>query len=82
MKGKYFFAMQNAIRKTFEIKDGSSIAWDGNPYNGAIDIMATYQVSASLIDLLDASMLQDVKDSPFCLCKAHLTGELQQPTIN
>ncbi len=80
--GKYFFVLQNAIRKTFEIKDGSSIAWDGNPYNGAIDIMATHQVSASLIDLLDASMLQDVKRLTVpVLCKAHLTGELQQPTI-
>jgi hypothetical protein len=81
-EGKYFFVMQNAIRKTFDIKDGSSIAWDGNPYNGAIDIMATYQVSASLIDLFDASMLQDVKRLTIpVLCKAHLTGELQQPSI-
>lgn len=81
-QGKYFFVMQNAIRKTFEIRDGSTIAWDGNPYNAGIDIMATYQVSASLIDLLDQSMLQDVKRLTVpVLCKAHLTGELQRPSI-
>lgn len=81
-EGKYYFVMQNAIRITFDIRDGSTIAWDGNPYNGAIDILATYQVSASLLDLFDANMLQDVKRLTIpVLCKVHLTGELQQPNI-
>lgn len=81
-EGKYLFVMQNAIRKTFEITEGSTIAWDGDPYNGDINIGATYQVSASLIDLLDADQLQDIKRLTIPVtCKVQLTDELRHPSI-
>ena len=44
------------------------------------NIGATYQVSASLIDLLDADQLQDIKRLTIPVtCKVQLTDELRHP---
>ena len=50
-EGSYNFTLQDIIRKTFTIEEGSSIAFHGNPYNAMLNIKAHYAVNANLADL-------------------------------
>ncbi|MDE7403452.1 MAG: translocation/assembly module TamB [Muribaculaceae bacterium] len=56
--GFYNFSLQELIRKNFLIREGSSIAFNGNPLNGILDISAAYRTNANLADL-DASFSSD-----------------------
>ncbi len=50
--GDYMFTLQNVINKRFVINSGSTIRWDGSPYNALIDMEATYKLKASMYDLV------------------------------
>lgn len=82
-EGEYNFSLQGAIRKKFEVADGSSVSFDGDPMNGTLDINAMYQTTASLNDLLEEGMLTDVKSRVTKVnCLAHIYGNLQQPQVS
>ena len=57
-KGSYNFTLQDIILKDFTIRDGSTISFDGDPYNAILDISAVYSLNANLSDL-DASFSTD-----------------------
>ena len=82
-EGSYDFSIQGAMRKRFEVGEGSSISFDGDPMNNCnMNINATYQTTASLTDLLETSVLETVKNSTVkTLCIARITGPLMSPTI-
>lgn len=50
-KGDYLFTLQNIINKHFEIEKGSSIAWNGDPYDAQLGIDAIYSLRTNLYDL-------------------------------
>lgn len=50
-KGSYNFTLQDIIIKDFTIRDGSTISFDGDPYNAQLDINAVYSLNANLSDL-------------------------------
>lgn len=54
-EGRYNFTLYDIINKEFEIKPGSSITWTGNPYEGNMDIDASYNQLASLYSLMPAN---------------------------
>ena len=82
-EGSYDFSIQGAMRKRFEVGENSSIAFDGDPLNNCnMNINATYQTTASLTDLLEASVMQSVKNSTVKVtCIAHIMGPLLSPNI-
>lgn len=53
-KGSYNFTLQDIIIKDFTIRDGSTISFDGDPYNAILDISAVYSLNANLSDLDDS----------------------------
>lgn len=57
-KGLYNFSLQDLILKNFTIRPGSSISFNGDPYNGILDIVATHRVNTNLADL-DISFKND-----------------------
>lgn len=57
-KGSYNFTLQDIIIKDFTIRNGSTISFDGDPYNAILDISAVYSLNANLSDL-DASFSTD-----------------------
>lgn len=57
-RGTYNFSLQDLILKNFTIRPGSSIAFNGDPLNGILDITASYRVNTNLNDL-DASFKDD-----------------------
>jgi hypothetical protein len=53
-KGNYIFSFKGLISRNFDINQGSTIAWNGDPANANVDITAIYDVpgGASLYDLV------------------------------
>lgn len=83
-RGNYNFTLQDIIIKDFTIKEGSSIAFHGDPYSAQLDINAIYAVNANLSDL-DESFLLD-KDLNRTNVPVHallkVTGDMRQPDID
>lgn len=52
LEGGYNFTLYNIINKEFEILPNSKISWYGDPYEGILDINATYNQLASFLPLL------------------------------
>jgi hypothetical protein len=46
--GDYLFTFQNIINKRFIIDQGSTIKWNGDPYEAIMDITARYRLKANL----------------------------------
>ncbi|WP_423127337.1 translocation/assembly module TamB domain-containing protein [Gaoshiqia sp. Z1-71] len=81
-KGDYLFTLQNVINKKFEIEQGGSIRWSGDPYNADISLSAIYRLRATLNELfagtneyIDQNMRIPVN------CKILLTDNLNNPSI-
>jgi len=54
--GQYNFGLAGVLSKTFAIDRGSRISWNGDPYQGLLDIKARYNLRVSLKPLVDTSM--------------------------
>jgi len=54
-EGWYNFTLYDIINKEFEIKKGSRITWLGDPYQGVLDIDASYNQLASLLPLVQST---------------------------
>lgn len=83
-RGSYNFTLQDIIIKDFTIKEGSTIAFQGDPYSAQLDIKAAYAVNANLSDL-DESFLFD-KDLNRTNVPVHalllVSGDMRQPDID
>jgi len=84
-EGDYMFTLQNVLNKRFVIDNGSSIRWDGSPYNALIDLTATYKLKASMYDLvaptLDPSASSEFQKRVPINVKLILTDRLLKPNI-
>lgn len=50
-QGDYLFTLQNVINKKFDIQQGGTIQWNGDPNNAIVDLHAIYRLKASLSEL-------------------------------
>ena len=81
-EGKYLFTFQNVLRKEFHVKEGSSLAWTGDPLGANLNINAYYQLTADLAEILDEAILSNTsRTSVPVQCLLNLTGLLTQPNI-
>ena len=55
-EGSYNFTLKNLINKEFALLPGGTISWSGDPMAAELDINTVYKLSASLIDLMSASL--------------------------
>lgn len=78
-QGVYKFSLQEVIRKDFIINSGSTITFNGDPFDANLDIRAAYTVnSASLSDLgINFNQQNNVKVN----CLMDLTGNLLKPNV-
>ncbi|HSJ68586.1 MAG TPA: translocation/assembly module TamB domain-containing protein [Anditalea sp.] len=61
---RYNFSLYNIINKEFNIEPGGRISWFGDPYEGIMNIKATYEENVSLISLQpNQSSEADMMDS-------------------
>jgi hypothetical protein len=46
--GNYQFMLQRLVNKPFKVAPGSTISWNGDPFNAILDIRATYNTRTTL----------------------------------
>jgi hypothetical protein len=85
--GKYNFSFQQAFFRNFEIEDGSSINFRGDPFTADLNIKAAYTVTANLGDLDQQLILSEdnrrlsARDNIPVNCVLLLSGPIEQPLI-
>ena len=79
VEGQYTFALGPLLRKEFVAESGGRLLWDGDPYEGMIELDAVHSTRADVQTLLgSASEGRQVEDIDVTL---HLNGPLLQPNI-
>ena len=81
--GKYNFTLQQLFLRNFDIQEGSTIAFRGDPYSAALDIKAIYTVNANLEDL-DPQLIENKRSARNNVpvnCILMLSGPLDRPSI-
>ena len=81
--GKYNFSLQQLFIRNFDIQDGSSVNFLGDPYSAQLNIKANYTVNANLEDL-DPMLIENKKSARNIIpvsCILLLTGPLNRPAV-
>lgn len=88
LEGGYNFTLYNIINKEFEILPNSKISWYGDPYEGILDINATYNQLASLLPLVVRNENDTIYQESVELRRKYpvkvlldITGPLLSPTV-
>lgn len=88
VKGSYTFTFQNLFNKSFDINQGSSITWNGDPLKGRMNITASYDQKVGLTPILSGAQLDsatlnrpELKRRYPVRVDLFLTGELLKPLI-
>lgn len=80
--GSFDFTAQEVINKKFNIRQGGTIRWTGNPTTAQINLKAIYALRASLTDLYSAANRENsTNDRVLTEVEMGLTGLLLQPDI-
>ena len=85
LRGKYKFIYENLMRRDFNVQEGGSITFAGDPFAAQLDINAAYTVNAQLANLLSSDILNSLNLNRTSIpvnCMLKLTGELQRPEIS
>ena len=83
-QGKYNFTFQQLFIRNFDIQEGSTVAFRGDPYTAELDIKAIYTVNANLEDL-DPQLIENrrsARNNVPVNCILLLSGPLDQPAIH
>ena len=83
-RGKYNFSLQQFFYRDFDIREGSTVAFSGNPFNAELDIKATCTVNANLEDL-DRQLIEkrsSARNNVQVSCILMLSGPLERPKIS
>jgi hypothetical protein len=81
-EGIYNFSLQQVIRKRFDIRDGSLVAFQGDPMAADLNIRAGYSLNANIQDLDEMLLMETANPSIAVNCILSLEGRLQNPTIS
>jgi hypothetical protein len=82
LQGDYNFSLQQLIHKNFKIRDGSTVHFNGNPFNATINIDATYNLTANIGDLDQSLLAESARTNIPVNCVLKLDGMLQNPAIS
>ena len=81
LHGWFFFSLQNLINRRFEILQGGSISFTGNPYNADVDLKALYRLKTNLSGL-GASISPELEGQRVNVnAYLRLKGKLANPEI-
>jgi hypothetical protein len=80
--GKFNFNFEKLVKRTFDIREGSKITWEGDPYDANVNITATYNAEPSLAGLklqTDSTAIRNKRINVDC--NIHLKNSLFNPDI-
>ncbi|MDR2810546.1 MAG: translocation/assembly module TamB domain-containing protein [Tannerellaceae bacterium] len=82
LSGNYNFSLQQLIHKDFKIREGSSVAFRGDPNEATLNINAIYNVTANIGDL-DPNLLEESARTNIPVnCVLLLEGLFRNPSIS
>jgi len=88
-EGTYNLSFYKFLKREFQIAEGSTITWTGDPLNAEMDIRAVYNVETSPIDLVinqlsqsDQSEINRYKQRLPFLVYLNIAGQLLTPEIS
>ncbi len=76
--GDYMFNLENIFSKKFNIKSGSTIRWNGDPYDAILDIEAIYPTKAHLSPLNPEDSTLSAQSVN---CVIYMSDKLSNPSI-
>ncbi|MEN9523876.1 MAG: hypothetical protein RL065_2253 [Bacteroidota bacterium] len=84
-RGEYHFTLFN-FPKDFNINAGSTITWNGDAYNGILDVVGTYSARASFYELVKDLLVTDADFAASRIrvpiqVKTDLKGSLKKPDV-
>ncbi|HSM62308.1 MAG TPA: translocation/assembly module TamB domain-containing protein, partial [Gillisia sp.] len=86
--GHYEMSLYNLVKRRFEIVNGSTITWSGDPYDANLDASAVYKVETSASGLMapqiagaDQSVAGKFRQELDFLVYLNVDGELMQPVL-
>ena len=81
--GRFQLTLANFMPKTFNLKNGGTISWSGNPTDGRINATGVYATKGSLSDLgVQVDTTMSTNDNVNVECLIHLKDALLNPTIS
>ncbi len=79
-KGKYLFNVPGVVSKEFDIKSGSTIKFNGDVMESALDVHAIHNVKTSLATLVADST--SVSSRRNVECGINISGKLKNPDVS
>ena len=79
-EGAYHFTLKNWLNKRFDIQPGSTVSWEGDPYDAKLNVATTFTTRTTLEPLLP-----DVDDLPSRMpvnLQLQLAGSLLRPALD
>ncbi|MBW4888080.1 translocation/assembly module TamB [Mucilaginibacter sp. HMF5004] len=80
--GKFEFTAKSVISKLFEVSQGGTISWAGDPTNATINLKATYDVRADVAVLYQAAGSSSPSKFELVQAQLGLSGPLIKPNID
>ncbi|HSP12752.1 MAG TPA: translocation/assembly module TamB domain-containing protein, partial [Salegentibacter sp.] len=85
-RGHYEMSLYELVKRRFEIVDGSSISWSGDPMEASLDISALYKVETSATSLMAGGPTRNDlgrfrQELPFEVF-LNVDGELMRPELS
>lgn len=83
--GDYLFTLKNLINKKFNIQNGGTITFNGDPFEAQIDVLAQYDLKASPLPIVPALESKDTaiyKRRIPVQCNILLQNNLMNPDIS
>lgn len=82
ISGKFHFTAQDFFNKFFDLKEGGTIRWAGNPAEASVNLSATYQQRTSIAPLYNAAGRAENNDRVLAQADMILKGTLSQPDVS
>tara|TARA_R110002051_G_scaffold153510_5_gene225952 strand:- start:28482 stop:33488 length:5007 start_codon:yes stop_codon:yes gene_type:complete len=87
--GFYRTSLYNLVSREFQLQKGSSIVWNGDPYDAKMDVTAIYEIETSASSLMssisygtDSSISGSYQQSTPFLVYLNIDGQLTQPELS
>lgn len=80
-RGSYNFTFQKIVSRKFEIENGSSVQFKGDPFDATLDVNAIYKVMGNLNDLSSYLATTTGQTTIQANCILNLSGPLKQPNV-
>lgn len=82
ISGKFHFTAQDFFNKYFDLKEGGTIRWAGNPSEATVNLSASYQQRTSVAPLYNAAGHVENNDRILTQADMNLKGSLSQPGVS